>query len=128
MCVNGASWVRENILEKYDEEEIAVYAVWFNMIPGDRKSRWNPGLLADDRVTHYWDEDRVLGKWVSKNIDDCEHLGPIDWDSYYLFDKDGSWGESFENLKACGTPIYKTTERLTDAATTLFESNDESQE
>ena len=70
MCVKGASWVRENILEKYSEEEIAVYRVWFNMIPGDRKERWDPKQLADQRIRHFWDEDRVLGRWISKNIDD----------------------------------------------------------
>lgn len=123
MCVNGASWVRENILKKYPEEEITVYAVWFNMIPGDRKQHWKPELLNDKRVSHYWDEERVLGKWISKNAKDCEHLGPIDWDSYYLFDGDGEWNDTFEGAKACGTPILKATEPLKEAAAKLFEKD-----
>ncbi len=125
MCVNGASWVRENVLEAYVDDEITVYAVWFNMIPGDRKSRWNPNLLADERVTHYWDEDRVLGKWIAKNVDDCEHLGPIDWDSYYLFDEDGHWDKSFEDLKACGTPIFRNTENLATALEEVMNDDEE---
>ena len=125
MCVNGASWVRENVLEAYADDEITVYAVWFNMILGDRKSRWNPDLIDDERVTHYWDKDRVLGKWIATNIDDCEHLGPIDWDSYYLFDEDGHWDESFEELKACGTPIFRNTENLATALEEVMNDDEE---
>lgn len=124
MCVKGASWVRENILKKYPEEEITVYAVWFNMVPGDRKEGWNPKLLADERVTHYWDEERVLGKWITQNVPDCKHIGPIDWDSYYLFDADGEWGDTFTGTKACGTPILKATEPLAEAAAKLFNADD----
>jgi hypothetical protein len=120
MCVDGAGWVGEHILKKYPENDIEVYAIWFNMIPGDRKDKWNPKALDDKRVRHYWDEKRVLGKWISKNVDACDHLGPIDWDSYYLFDEDGTWDETFEDIKACGTPILKATEPLTSAAATLF--------
>lgn len=125
MCVNGASWVRENILKKYPDEEITVYAVWFNMIPGDRKERWNPKQLDDARVTHYWDQDRVVGKWISANVKDCEHLGPVDWDSYYLFDSDGEWDDTLQGIKACGTPIYRKTQRLALAADALFDSRSE---
>lgn len=125
MCVNGASWVRENIMEKYPDEEITVYAVWFNMIGGDQKEGWDPKVLADRRVTHYWDEKRVLGKWVAKNVGDCKHLGPIDWDSYYLFDKDGKWVKTFGNVKACGTPILKAADKLEHAIIELFESHED---
>lgn len=121
MCVIGASWVRENILEKYPDADLEVYAVWFNMIPGDRRERWNPDLLSDKRVSHYWDEDRLLGSWITKNVPDCDHLGPIDWDSYYLFDTDGKWADTFEGIDACGTPIFKATGPLEKAAKQLFE-------
>jgi len=120
MCVNGASWVLENIMKKYPEEDLIVYAVWFNMIPGDRKEGWDPELLDDKRVTHYWDEDRVLGKWITKNVPDCRHLGKIDWDSFYLFDADGKWDDTLEGIKACGTPIYTHKEKLKDASEKLF--------
>lgn len=123
MCVNGASWLRENIMEKYPHEEITVYAVWFNMIPGDRKERWDPKLLADKRISHYWDEDRVLGKWIAENVEDCEHLGPIDWDSYYLFDGDGQWKDTFTGIEACGTPIASATKPLKEAFAKLVEQD-----
>ena len=121
MCVKGASWVREKVLNEYPEEEIEVYAVWFNMVVTDRKDKWNPKLLDDKRVKHYWDEERVLGKWIADNVKEVKHLGPIDWDSYYLFDTDGEWNDTFENLIANGTPIARTTEKLAEGAKTLFE-------
>ncbi len=125
MCVKGASLVREKVLKEYPEEEIEVYAVWFNMVATDRKDKWNPELLNDKRVKHYWDEDRVLGKWITKNFKDGKHLGPIDWDSFYLFDKDGKWNESFENVKASGTPIARDAEKLIEGVEKLFGKNDE---
>jgi hypothetical protein len=125
MCVSGARWVRENILETYPEEEIVVYAVWFNMIPTDRQDRWDPDLLSDKRVRHYWDENRVLGTWISDHVEECEHLSPVDWDSYYLFDSDGVWSDTFEPITACGSPIYKTTERLEAAVERLFKTSGE---
>ena len=62
MCVDGAKWIEKEVLAKYPDEEIVVYAVWFNMVRTDRKSRWKPELMDDDRVTHYWDEGRKLGR------------------------------------------------------------------
>lgn len=115
MCVKGARWVREHILEEHPDEDLVVYAVWFNMVATDRKARWDPDLLGDKRVRHYWDEDRVLGAWISKNLPDHNHLGAIDWDSYYLFDTDGNWDDTFENVRASGTPIAKSTEKLEQA-------------
>ena len=112
MCVKGTRWVRENILERYPNEELEVYAIWFNMIPGDKKTRWNAEALPDKRVRHYWDTERMVGKWITKNVEDCQHLRPIDWDSYYLFDGDAVWGDNLEGIEAFGTPIINNTEPL----------------
>ena len=113
-----------NVMEKYPEANLQVYAVWFNMLPSDRKDRTKLSLISDDRVKHYWDENRQLGKWISKNLEDCKHLGPIDWDSYYLFDDKATWGETLEQVKACGTPIVKNTKPLEDAAKGMFGRED----
>jgi hypothetical protein len=124
MCVRGTSWVRKNILEKYPDEEITVYAVWFDMIATDRKDRWNPTALNDSRVKHYWDEERSLGKWLTQNMKGIKHLGPIDWDSYYLFDTEATWTDTLNDLKANGTPILDTTEALEMTAARMFETTE----
>lgn len=93
------------------------------MVPTDKKSRWKESLLNDPRVEHYWDEEKKLGRWVTQNVQDCKHLGPVDWDSFFLFDGDGVWGDSFEGVKACGTPVIRETETLQLAIETLFEKS-----
>lgn len=120
MCVDGAKWIEEKILAKYPDEEIVVYAVWFNMIPTDHKSRWKPELIDDKRVTHFWDEGHELGRWISENVDACHHLGPIDWDSYYLFDKDVEWKEELGPIEACGSAILRMKKPLIESMDEMF--------
>ena len=64
--MQGARWVQREILEKHPETELQVYAVWFDVLLGDDRSAWNPGLLFDPRVTQYWDSDRTLGTWFPR--------------------------------------------------------------
>ena len=109
-----------NVMKKYPEADFQVYAVWFNMLSSDRKDRVKLSLIPDNRVKHYWDEDKQLGKWISKNLGDCKHLGAIDWDSYYLFDENATWGDTLEDIKACGTPIVKNTKPLEVATSKMF--------
>src|SRR5437899_4684552 len=33
------------------------------MYPSDERSRWPAGLLTDARVSHRWDEQRLVGGW-----------------------------------------------------------------
>lgn len=124
MCVNGAKWIEEEVLAKYPDEEIEVYAVWFKMIPTDRKSRWKEELLNDERTTHYWDEGRKLGRWISENVEGCHHLGAVDWDAYYLFDEDAEWNDTLGPIEACGSPILRAKESLIRTAEVLFTDDD----
>ena len=38
-----------------------MYAIRFNMYPGDARARWPSTLMTDARVAHYWDENRAAG-------------------------------------------------------------------
>ncbi|MFP6583577.1 MAG: hypothetical protein VCD00_13625 [Candidatus Hydrogenedentota bacterium] len=89
------------------------------MVATDKKSRWKTSLLDDKRVVHYWDEEKVLGIWIEEHVS-TKHLGPIDWDSFYLFDGDGVWADDFEGLKASGTPVIAETESLQKGIQDLF--------
>lgn len=93
--------------------------MWFNMVPTDNKSRWKPTLLNDKRVAHYWDDEKALGIWIEKHVS-TKHLGPIDWDSFYLFDSDGVWDDGFKDLKASGTPVIAETDALQKGIQELF--------
>ena len=53
------------------------------MLFSDAKSQWDPDLLSDARVTHYWDPDLSIGRWFDANEDQIGfefNKGPIVWD------------------------------------------------
>ena len=47
---NRRSVSRENVLETNRDAPLRVYAVWFNMYPGDEREHWRTDLLIDARV------------------------------------------------------------------------------
>ena len=97
-------------MEKYPKADLKTYVIWFNMVATDTRSGWKPSHIADRRAEHFWDADRSVGKWVAENIKTCKHLGPIAWDSYYLFDDEATWDEALEPIESCGTPVFRATE------------------
>ena len=66
MCVAGTRWVQHEVLAKYPTANLRVYAIWFDMFPGDAKSKWPASLLTDPRVTHLWDEGKLVGRWYGE--------------------------------------------------------------
>ena len=86
----GARWVQKEILDQYPEDDLRVYAVWFDMLLGDDRSQWPADVFTDSRVQEFWDEDRIIGRWFAKN--EPEHsLGPITWDAYFLYGPQAQW-------------------------------------
>ena len=65
-----------------------MYTVWFSMLPGDSRSGWRSGAMADPRVTNLWDEQQVASQWFSQHIDGEQ--GYV-WDAYYLYGPDARW-------------------------------------
>ena len=47
------------------------------MLASDSESKWPAKLLADKRVTHYWDDGRVVGTWYGENVT-AEKPGHVD--------------------------------------------------
>jgi hypothetical protein len=75
--------VQHEFLNKNPSADIRVYAVWFNMFPGDARWRWDGGGLTDPRVLHFWDEHKTVGTWFSMNLTDRDE--PT-WDFYALYE------------------------------------------
>jgi len=61
---------------------VRVYAVWFDMLFGDRRDRWDGDGMTDPRVQHFWDEEKVVGTWFSANV---THRSGTTWDFYALY-------------------------------------------
>jgi hypothetical protein len=111
--VTGASWVRQSILARHASADLEVYAVWMPMLPTDSRSEWDASVLADPRVSEFWDEDLTLGSWLA----DSDHLdlgfgGPVVWDAYLLFGPEARWEERPTHLVGFGSPVIGRTSEL----------------
>jgi len=98
-----------------------VYAIWFNMYPGDSRQRWPDALLTDARVRHYWDESRGIGQlylkllpalWPKRSAETVVPEADALWDAYMLYRPDAQWGDQHPEVVAWGYPILRTSETL----------------
>jgi hypothetical protein len=74
--------VHDEILAKNPTANLRVYAVWFDMLFGDSRGKWDGDGMADPRVVHYWDEQKSVGDWYSANV---THRPGTTWDFYALY-------------------------------------------
>ena len=112
-------------MEAYPEADIDVTAVWFNMLFSDDRNEWNPDLLTDPRVTHYWDADQEIGTWFEENenlIGFDFNKGPIVWDSFFLFDSEATWDDFPFPLVTYGNTVLADKEELLAATQTVLDS------
>ena len=111
--------MQKQILNANPDSDLKVYAVWFNMYPGDDQSRWPRRIFSDPRVVEYWDQDKTIGRWYGKNVTRGGD-GHIEWDAYFLYGSDAVWGEQPEPLLSWGRTIVGTREQLRSAITPLL--------
>lgn len=99
--------MQQNILERYPDADLRVYVLWFSVLPGDSREGWDDQVLADPRVTHYWDEERAVGEALVEPLgyDD----GPFVWDAYALYRPDAYWGDE---PAGAGWPVIGETDQL----------------
>jgi hypothetical protein len=98
-----------------------VYAVWFNMYPGDARSKWPSTVLADPRVSHYWDDQRTVGRlYLSRvpamlNRRAAATRQPADdalWDAFFLYAPGDRWQDPLPLPVRWGYPIMVTRDQL----------------
>lgn len=113
--------MRSNILDDKPGAKVAVYAVWMPMLGGEERSDWDGGPLVEKRVRHFWDEEKVLGRWLADHeTGDVGREGGVVWDAYFLFGPDARWDdEALEPLGAGATIIGETDALGREAATLL---------
>jgi len=122
--------VQKEILEPRASADLRVYAVWFNMVEEDARTRWPADLLTDRRVTHFWDEGKTVGRWfapraeappmVAVRAPDSSGLGqPVLWDAYLVYGPEARWDEEPSGLRRWGRTILRTREQLREAVTAL---------
>jgi hypothetical protein len=112
--------VRSNILDEQKDAQIAVYAVWLPMLAGEERGDWDGGPLVESRVDHFWDEERVLGRWLADHeTGDLGQAGDVVWDAYFFYGPDASWDDELPEPLAAGRPIIAETDELDDAVTSV---------
>lgn len=70
--------MQTELLQPYPDADLRIYFVWFAMLGGDARDEWALSLLPDARVAHYWDEERLVGRWFARNV---EGWDGIVWDA-----------------------------------------------
>ena len=112
--------MRENILDEEKSENLQIYAVWLNQRSTDERDEIDESLLADPRVTQYWDGEGITGTYFAEN--DLGGLGysGFVYDVYYVFSGDAAWANEPAPLAASGSPVlYKGEELLAALAEQL---------
>ena len=104
----GASWVRQNILDKKPNMPISVYVVW-NSVFGGYRDAIDPALFDDPRVSSYWDPNGVAGDAIA---DDVSAFETAVYDVYTLYGPDAEWADDAPKPVDWGEPVIAATDRL----------------
>jgi hypothetical protein len=122
-CVSGAGWIQEYALKRNPTLDVKVYAVWYEMYPGDSPDDFPAAraFMPDKRVTHFWDTGKDVGGWfygfVPSNV-----KGEIEWDAFYLFDKTAVWTDKPTGMLTSGRTILEQRRNLTSKIAELLGS------
>ena len=104
--------MRENILDAESSEQLRFYVVWLNQRATDARDEIDESILADPRVTQYWDGEGITGTYFADT--DLGGLGfsGFVYDVYYVFGPDAAWKDGPAPLAASGSPIVSEGEKL----------------
>ncbi len=99
--------MQNDLLEKQPTAGLQVYVVWFSMIPTDARSawRWTGNVIADPRVVHFWDDQKVVGRWYAQHETPAEIDPGIVWDAYFLYGPESEWTVKPEPLISWGATV-----------------------
>jgi len=85
--------VLEQVLNKIDNENLAVHVVWTPVLASDRETSVNAARKifdGDDRVEQYWDGGQFLGKMYGRIVK-LPRGRDLAWDIYFMFDRGTTW-------------------------------------
>ena len=104
--------MREHVLDAEPSSELRVYAVWLHQRITDERGEIDESILADPRVTQYWDAEGITGTFFAEI--DLGGLGASGfvYDSYYVFTGDARWDEAPAPLAGAGAPVISSGEEL----------------
>jgi len=92
--LRGARVVRDQVLNNLSRGKFKAYVVWTPVLFGDCREAAEESLreVPDPRVTHFWDNDKALGKKFGHLLE-LPHGKKFAWDVYLLYDARAYWGD-----------------------------------
>lgn len=81
-------------------------------------------MLTDKRVTHYWDEQDIVGTWFAKqgeNIGLAARDGIFLWDAFLLFSRDSIWEEYPNDLQTGSSPVMSSIKLLQESLLSMYQ-------
>ena len=122
--MRGASAV-EQILSKYLQSKVRVFAVWEPMLPTDWSAPSTIVLrrLSDARARQYWDKDHVLAHRMARDArppqptQSCCLRSKTLWDLGAIYPKGARWTDQMPTATLFDGPVVDVIEGI-DAAIT----------
>jgi hypothetical protein len=110
--VNGARAVSTSVLPSEPSDDVRFFVVWVNRGLGDNRGAVDDSILADARVTQYWDGDGLTGTTFAAR--DLGGLGPAGflYDVYWVFGPDATWDDAPGPVAGAGRTVVAQTDRL----------------
>lgn len=101
--------MQENILERYPDADLRVFAVWLPALSTDQRFEV-ADLMVDERVEHFWDGGRIVGDAVRDLVGAPEDQ--LVWDVFLAFGPDARWTSSPPVPLDIGAPVIGAAEEL----------------
>ncbi len=94
-----------------------MYTIWLIGLGGERRSNWDPTVLPDPRVLHYWDAERFAGTWFARSVEGADGYM---WDTYLLYGPNATWEQAPAPLLSSGATIIDTGPQLREKLESLL--------
>jgi len=84
------------------------------MIATDARAawRWTGNVIDDPRVVHFWDDQKVVGRWFARQDNPAASDPGIVWDAYYLYGPEAAWTSELPPLISRGATVVDEFEGL----------------
>jgi len=90
-CLKNANQLQKPFLEKNDSDDFRMMIVWVKSLSTDKQEKLPLAIdvIPDPRVSHFWDEKRVLNPQLIDAI--AFEVNMNVYDVFLLYDKQATW-------------------------------------
>jgi hypothetical protein len=112
-CLQNAAELQTKFLDRNDSDDIRMMIVWVKSLSTDAEEKLPLAIdvIPDPRVTHFWDEERVLNAQLIDAVAFPVNMNV--YDVFLLYDRDATWekrlprpGHFFHEIKRMPGPWW----------------------